>query len=284
MDAQLPPGTVWLVGAGPGDPELITLRGLDRLRRADVVLYDALIHPDLLRHARPDAELIHVGKRGYCVGSCKQDDIHRLLVDLARAGKSVCRLKGGDPCVFGRGGEEAEHLAAAGIAFEIVPGVTAALAACAAAAVPLTHRGAGRSVALVSGHFDPDSPECDLDWGALARVGTAVFYMGLRHLEKLADRLTGAGLAADTPAAVIASATLPGQRVIDGPLSDVARLAREAGLQAPAVFVVGPAVRYRARLLSSVGQVANLPFGEEADYKAAPQKQAHTDAEQGVSP
>src|SRR5438093_8707337 len=188
------PGAVYLVGAGPGSPELITVRGLNLLRAADVVVYDALVHRDLIAAARPDAEFVFAGKRGYCVGSTLQETINDVLVNRARHGLAVVRLKGGDPCVFGRGGEEAEYLAERGIPFEIVPGVTTALGACAAASIPLTHRDAGQAVALVTGHFDPDSPECTLDWDGLARMSNIIVYMGLRHVEKIANRLMHAGM------------------------------------------------------------------------------------------
>jgi uroporphyrin-III C-methyltransferase len=245
------PGIVYLVGAGPGDPELITVRGLRLLRRADAVLYDSLISPELLEECRSDAERIHVGKRGYCVGSYRQEDINERLVELAWQGKTVCRLKGGDPFVFGRGGEEAEFLAAHGVPFEVVPGVTSALGACAAASIPLTHRDCGQSVTLVTGHFDPDTPACTLDWPALARLRNLVFYMALRHLEKIAVRLIAAGMDSQTPAAVIESATTHAQRLVDGPLFSLPRLARQAEIQAPALIVVGEAVRCRS-ILSGV--------------------------------
>ncbi|MDY3562111.1 uroporphyrinogen-III C-methyltransferase [Gemmata sp. JC673] len=244
------PGVVYLVGAGPGAADLITVRGLRILRSADAVLYDALLAPDLLHEAKPGAERVAVGKRGYCVGSTRQEAIHEALVRLAREGKSVCRLKGGDPCVFGRGGEEAEALAGAGVPFEIVPGVTAAIGACAAALIPLTHREDGQSVTLVTGHHDPDSPEGALDWAALARLPGIAFYMAVRHVTGIARQLVGHGMTADTPAAVIESGTLPGQRVIEGPLDRIGRLADEAGVRAPAVLVVGNVVRRRARLLA----------------------------------
>ncbi len=234
---------VTLVGAGPGAADLITVRGLRALRAADVVLYDALVAPELLAEARPDAELVHVGKRGYCVGSTRQEHINDLLVQFAREGKAVCRLKGGDPFVFGRGGEEAEVLAAAGIPFEVVPGVTAALAAAAAAKVPLTHRAAGQSVALVTGHFDPDSPDCTLDWDALARLTAVVFYMAVRNVGKIAARLVDAGLSPDTPAAVVEAASTPRERVVVAPLLRIANEA--AGVEGPAVFMVGEPVRMR---------------------------------------
>jgi uroporphyrin-III C-methyltransferase len=248
LDITPRPGTVYLVGAGPGAADLITVRGLRLLRAADVVCYDALGCADLLAEARPGAELVHVGKRGYCVGSTRQEAIHDVLVDRARRGLAVVRLKGGDPCVFGRGGEEAEHLAAHGIPFEIVPGVTTAVGACAAANIPLTHRDSGQAIALVTGHHDPDGPDCTLDWPALAGLSNLVVYMGLRHLPRIAAKLADSGMSPDTPAAVIENATLPGERVIDGTLADIAALAAGARVQAPAVVVIGDCVRHRHAL------------------------------------
>lgn len=242
------PGVVYLVGAGPGAADLITVRALRLLSSADVVLYDALLSPDLLAETKQGAELVSVGKRGYCAGSTRQETIHDALIRYARAGKSVCRLKCGDPCIFGRGGEEAEALAADGVPFEIVPGVTAAAGACAAAGIPLTHRAVGQAVALVSGHHDPDSPDCTLDWDTLARLPAVAFYMAVRHVGGIARRLIGAGLAPDTPAALIESGTLPGQRVVTGTLDRIGDLATELGVQAPAVFVVGHVVRRGANL------------------------------------
>lgn len=241
------PGTVYLVGAGPGAPDLITVRGLRILRAADVVLYDALVSPELLSEARPDAELASVGKRGYCVGSTKQETINDALVRFAREGKTVCRLKCGDPCVFGRGGEEADVLADAEIPFEIVPGVTSAVGACAAAGVPLTHRAAGQAVALVTGHHDPGSPDCTLDWDALARMPGVVFYMASRHVAKIAAKLCDNGLSPDTPAMVIERGTLPDQRVTTASVRDFAR--GEEEVRGPAVFVVGEVVRFREKLI-----------------------------------
>jgi len=241
---------VYLVGAGPGAADLITVRGLRVLQSADVVLYDALISPELLHEAHPDAELIPVGKRGYCVGSTRQETINDALVRLARNGKSVCRLKCGDPCVFGRGGEEAEVLADAGVPFEIVPGVTSAVGACAAAGIPLTHRAAGQAVALVTGHHDPDSTDCTLDWDALARMPAIVFYMAVRHIAKIAAKLSDSGLSPRTPAAVIECATLPEQRVQTGDIAEIGRVTDAAAIHGPAVFVVGEVVRYREKLLT----------------------------------
>ncbi|HEY3789234.1 MAG TPA: uroporphyrinogen-III C-methyltransferase, partial [Urbifossiella sp.] len=196
-----------------------------------------------------DAERVYAGKRGYCVGSTLQETINDVLVNRARGGLKVVRLKGGDPCVFGRGGEEAEYLTERGVPFEFVPGVTTAVGGCASANIPLTHREAGQAVAFVTGHFDPDSLECMLDWPALARMSALMIYMGLRHLEKIAGRLMEAGLAPDTPAAVIANATLPNQIVIDGPLSLLAEEVRKAAVPAPALIVIGETVRYRSKLL-----------------------------------
>ncbi len=242
-------GVVYLVGAGPGAADLITVRGLWILRSADVVLCDALIAPDLLAEARPGAEIIAVGKRGYCVGSTKQETINDVMVRYARAGLSVCRLKCGDPCVFGRGGEEAEFLVDAGVPYEIVPGVTSAIGACAAAGIPLTHRDVGQAVTFVTGHHDPDSPDCTLDWDALARMPAVVFYMSVRHVGKIAERLIDNGLSPDTPAAIIESGTLPEQRVFVADLADIGPTAEASSIAGPAVFVVGAIVRYRDKLL-----------------------------------
>lgn len=241
------PGTVYLVGAGPGAADLITVRGLRVLRAVDAVLTDALLSPELLGEIRPDAERLHVGKRGYCVGSAKQETINDALVRLAREGKSVCRLKCGDPCVFGRGGEEAEVLAAAGVPFEIVPGVTAAVGALAAAKIPLTHRDVGPAVVLATGHSDPDSDDCTHDWDALARLPVVVFYMAVRHIAAIARRLGDAGLSPGTPAAVIQSGSLPEQQVVVGELATIAELS--ADVTGPAVFVVGEVVRWREKLM-----------------------------------
>jgi uroporphyrin-III C-methyltransferase len=267
---------VYLVGAGPGAADLITLRGLRILRSADVVLHDALLSPELLEEVGPHAEVVSVGKRGYCVGSTKQETINDALVRYAREGKSVCRLKCGDPCVFGRGGEEAEVLADAGVRCEIVPGVTSAVGALAAAGIPLTHRAAGQAVALVTGHHDPDSPDCTLNWGALARMPGAVFYMGVRHVAKIAQKLSDSGLAADTPSAVVESGTLPGQRVLVGDLSDIGGIAEGAAISGPAVFVVGEVVR-----LAQNPPPGPLPAGRGRKTPASCQRERTVDA---VSP
>ncbi len=255
------PGRVTLVGAGPGSPDLITVRGLRCLRSADVVLHDALIAPELLLEARPDAVLLHVGKRGYCVGSTTQETIHDALVRLARQGLSVCRLKGGDPCLFGRGGEEAEALVEAGIPFEIVPGVTAALGATAAAGIPLTHRAVGQAVAFATGHYDPESPDCTLDWAALAKMPVVVFYMAVRNLPAIAARLIAHGQSPATPAAVLENGTLDPQRAIVGELATIGELAVLENVAAPALLVVGEVVRYREKLLALSAQALSSSPG-----------------------
>ena len=247
MPAVPEPGCVALVGAGPGDPGLLTLRGLELLREADVVVYDYLASTELLRHARAGAELIFAGKRAG-QHTLPQQEINALLVGLAGAGKRVVRLKGGDPFVFGRGGEEAKALAEAGISFEVVPGVTSAVAVPAYAGIPVTHRGLASSLAIVTGHEDPNKAESAIDWGALTGIDTLVFLMGVGNLPRIARHLLSHGRAAATPAAVIQWGTLGTQRTVTGTLADIARRAEEAGLQAPAITVVGEVVTLRERL------------------------------------
>jgi uroporphyrinogen III methyltransferase / synthase len=240
--------TVHLVGAGPGDPGLLTVRAVELIAAADVVLYDRLIPLEALTHARSGAELIYVGKQGGGP-QMPQEEIDRLLVEHGRSGRRVVRLKGGDPLVFGRGGEEALVLREAGVEFEIVPGVTAGVAAPAYAGIPVTHRELASGVAFVTGHEDPDKPESMLDWGALARFpGTLVFYMGVRALPRIAERLQSEGRPADEPVAVIERGTLPGQRTLVATLADVADRAAAEGIRAPAVTLVGPVVALREDL------------------------------------
>ena len=242
----MPHGCVYLVGAGPGDPGLITVRGLECLRTADVVVYDFLANPRLLREARADAELIYVGKRG---GShtMRQPEINALLVEKALAGHTVCRLKGGDPFVFGRGGEEALAAADAGLAFEVVPGVTAGVAAPAYAGIPVTHRDATSSVAFVTGHENPAKAVSAVAWDKLATgVGTLVVYMGVKRLPTIVGELCANGLPATTPAALVQWGTMPGQRTVAGTLDTIVELA--ADIAPPAVLVVGNVVTLRERL------------------------------------
>ena len=237
-------GTVYLIGAGPGVPGLITAKGLEILRSADVVVYDRLVAPSLLAEAPPGAERVFVGKRPHSSGAdLAQSEINALLVERARRGLTVVRLKGGDPFVFGRGAEECEALRAAGVPFRVVPGVTSAIAVPAAAGIPVTHRRLASAFAVVTGH------ECEgvsnLDWEALARVPTLVVLMGLSALPEITARLLEHGADHDTPAAAIASGTLPAQRVVVATLATLAARVAEEGLEPPATVVVGEVVRVR---------------------------------------
>ncbi len=232
-------GKVYLVGAGPGDPELITVRGLRVLRAAEVVIYDRLVHPRLVAEAPAEAERICVGGHGEG-RRLPQEEINRLLVDRARAGKRVVRLKGGDPFVFGRGGEEVEALRAAGVPYEVIPGVTAAVAVPGAAEIPLTHRAYSSGFAVVTGH-ECQGPS-DLDWAALVRVPTLVVLMGLRRLSQITERLLAHGADPQVPAAVISRGTLEDQRVVVGTIAEIARKVAEAAVAPPATLVVGKVV------------------------------------------
>jgi len=238
-------GKVFLVGAGPGDPGLITVKGADCLARADVVVYDYLASPTLLAHANPDAEMIYVGKKGGD-HTLPQDGINALIVEKANQGNVVARLKGGDPFIFGRGGEEAEVLVAAGIPFEVVPGVTAAIGASAYAGIPLTHRDYTSDVAFVTGHEDPTKAESSVDWHALATgIGTLVFFMGVKNLPTIAANLVANGRSADTPAAVIRWGTTPKQKTVAATLGTIVDETRRAGIKAPAIIIVGGVVNLR---------------------------------------
>ena len=241
-------GHVALVGAGPGDPGLLTVRAVELIAEADAILYDRLAPAAALDGARGDAELVYVGKEPGAA-SVPQEEIGARLVEEARAGRTVVRLKGGDPFVFGRGAEEAAALREAGVSFEVVPGVTAGIAAPAYAGIPVTHRDAASAVAFVTGHEDPDKPESALDWDALARFpGTLVLYMGVGRLATIARALIAAGRPADEPAAVVERGTLPGQRTVLATLATIADRAAEEGVKPPAVTVVGAVAAERARL------------------------------------
>jgi uroporphyrin-III C-methyltransferase len=249
----LRPGHVWLVGAGPGDPGLLTLQALAALDAADVVVHDALIDPRVLKLVRAGASIERAGKRGGAP-SVPQDEISRRLIVLARAGKRVVRLKGGDPFVFARGGEEALALAEAGIPFRILSGVTAGLAGLVAASIPATLRGVNQAIILATGHA-ASGPE-GLDWAALARTGQPlVVYMAMHRLGEIAAALVAGGLAATTPAAVIASATLPDERILVAPLGKVAAEAERAQLDAPAILAVGAIVGARDALAEAVARL-----------------------------
>ncbi|MFP4474097.1 MAG: uroporphyrinogen-III C-methyltransferase [Desulfatibacillaceae bacterium] len=240
-------GKVYLVGAGPGDPGLITQKGVRCLNNADVVIYDYLAAEALLAHAGR-AERIYVGKKGGD-HTLSQEGINALIVEKARAGNRVVRLKGGDPFIFGRGGEEAEELVEAGVDFEIVPGVTSAIAAPAYAGIPLTHRRFTPTVAFVTGHEDPTKEGSLIDWAGLARgVGTLVFLMGVKNLPNIVDRLVRNGRAAETPAALVRWGTTTSQRTVTGTLSTIVERAREANMKPPAIIIVGGVIGLRQTL------------------------------------
>lgn len=238
MLKRIDPATVYLVGAGPGDPDLITVKGLNLLRIADVVVYDRLIHPDLLRHARRSAELIYVGKAPN-QRSSRQMEINQTLIDHARLGRIVVRLKGGDPFVFGRGGEECLALAAAGIRFQVVPGIASPVGVPAYAGIPVTHRGIASAFTVVTGH----TCRPDAGWPAPDRIGTLVILMGLGRLPRIARDLVESDWPGDTPVAVIESGTTGQQRTVVGTLVDVAERAK--GLEPPATIVIGEVVSLR---------------------------------------
>ncbi|HYF92565.1 MAG TPA: uroporphyrinogen-III C-methyltransferase [Symbiobacteriaceae bacterium] len=229
-------GIVYLIGAGPGDPKLITVRGLECLRRADAVVYDRLVAPELLQEARPGAELIYAGKAA-ANHAMAQDEINRLLAARAKEGKAVARLKGGDPFVFGRGGEEAGFLAGQGIRFEVIPGVSSAVAVPAYAGIPVTHRGVASSFAVVTGHAGT---------AGQVQADTLVLLMGLGNLGAIVQSLLDAGRPPGTPAAVISQGTGPGQHTVTGTLQNIAE--RAGGLRSPALIVVGEVVKLRETL------------------------------------
>jgi uroporphyrin-III C-methyltransferase len=240
MRRQAEPGTVYLVGAGPGDPDLITVRGLDLLGVADVVVYDRLIHPALLERSHPAAERIYVGKESGD-HTCSQEEINHILIDQARLGRSVVRLKGGDPFVYGRGGEECLALAAAGIPFHVVPGITSSISAPSAAGIPVTHRGVSSSFTVVTGHSCRRGE--DPDWTALARAGTLIVLMGLRRLPAITEQLIASGMDPSTPAAVVASATTRDQTTVVGDLRTIGIRSRR--LDPPATVIIGEVVSLR---------------------------------------
>ena len=242
------PGKVYLVGAGPGDPGLITLKGFRLLQKAEVVIYDFLANPELLKNVPPEAEIIYVGKKGGD-HTMSQGDINRLIVAKALEGKKIVRLKGGDPYIFGRGGEEAEELAKAQVPFEVVPGITSAIAVPAYAGIPLTHRRYNTSVAFFTGHEDPtkEGPAQDFSPG-IDQIGTLVFLMGVRNLSSIVERLAHRGVAPETPAALIQWGTTIRQKTVVGTLETIVQKSEEAGLTAPAIFIVGRVVALRDTL------------------------------------
>ena len=241
-------GKVYLVGAGPGDPGLITVKGQECIQKADVLIYDYLASPLLLKYARADAEILYVGKKGGD-HTLTQDKINELIIEKARQGNIVTRLKGGDPFIFGRGGEEAEELVAAGIAFEIVPGVTSAIAAPAYAGIPLTHRDFTSTAALVTGHEDPTKDETRINWEALAKgIGTLVFLMGVKNLPRITEKLMAHGMAKTTPVALVRWGTTTRQQTVSGTLETIVEDVKKANLKPPSIIVVGDVVNLRDRL------------------------------------
>lgn len=267
-------GTVYLVGAGPGDPGLLTVSGAELLSRAGVVVHDALVGPGILERIRPGAPRIDVGKKAGRP-SPRQAEINALLVRLARGHRVVVRLKGGDPFVFGRGGEEAEALQAAGIPWRIVPGVTSAVGVLASAGIPLTHRGAAASVRWLTGHRAGGGagapPPADVD-------ETVVVFMGLGRLEAIAAELVRAGRTPSTPAAVVSKGTLPGERVVVGTLADIARRTADAALTTPALIVVGEVVRLRERIIRDGGREEDIGLAPVAGPRARPSRLAEAPA------
>jgi uroporphyrin-III C-methyltransferase len=248
---DFPPGEVWLTGAGPGDPRLLTVLALHALSVADDVVHDALVDPRVLRLARQDAELIAAGKRGGRPSS-QQRDINEVLIERARQGRRVLRLKGGDPFVFGRGWEEASALTAAGVPFRVIPGLTSGLAAVALSGIPTTSRDTNHAVVLAAGHRAEDG-QSTADWAALAKLGQPILlYMPMTQLAEIAAALQAGGLAPETPAAVIQGASTPAERVVESTLSRVADDARAAGIGSPAIVVIGAIARLRENLLSGM--------------------------------
>jgi len=242
------PGWVWLAGAGPGDPGLLTLLALHGLRHADIIVYDALVGPGVLALARPGAALEYAGKRGG-KPSARQPDISLRLVQLAREGKRVLRLKGGDPFVFGRGGEEAMALVAAGIPFRIVPGISAGIGGLAYAGIPVTHRDINSAVTFITGHDTSGLVPDSVDWPSLAKGSPVlVIYMALKHIEGIAQRLLAAGRPPEEPVAVVSNATVAGQTVLETTLGACAAAVASSGIEPPALVVVGEVVRLRAAL------------------------------------
>jgi uroporphyrinogen III methyltransferase / synthase len=268
-------GRVILVGAGPGDPGLMTVRALQVIAQADVILYDKLIPPTALDGARPDALLLDVGKVGGGE-QVPQDETHRLLLTHAQEGKTVARVKGGDPFVFGRGGEEAQLCREHGIAFEVVPGVTAGIAGPAYAGIPVTQRNMAAAVAFVTGHENPDKlgaggSGSQIDWPALARFpGTLVFYMGVRALPRITEQLMLGGRSADEPVAIVERGTLPDQRTVNGTLETIAELAAAAAVKAPSVTIVGPV----AALSEELAWLGRGPLGDTTVTVTRPKAQA----------
>lgn len=263
-------GIVYLIGAGPGDARLLTIKGFQKIKEADVVVYDRLVNPKIVAEAQPEAERVYVGKKsGY--HSRKQEEINDILISRANEGKVVARLKGGDPYIFGRGGEETSALATAGVAFEVVPGVSSAHAVPAYAGIPVTMRGKSSSVAIVTGHQALDKQSAKIDWARIATgPDTLVFLMGLHNIASIASQLIKHGRSPETPVAVISQGTTAKQRTIVGELSDIAAKTRSKKLEPPGVIVVGDVVRFRERF----SWFENLPLFGKTILITRPRHQA----------
>jgi len=265
-------GKVYLIGAGPGDPGLITVKGLKCLGEADVVIYDYLVSPELLRHTRKDCRLLYVGKKGGD-HSVSQPEINRMIVEEAKKGATVARLKGGDPFIFGRGGEEAEVIASERIEFEVVPGVSSAIAAPAYAGIPMTHRDFTSTLCFVTGHEDPMKADSHINWKGLSTIGTLAFLMGVKNLPSIIGNLIANGKDPQTPAALVRWGTTPDQQTVTGTLEDIERKAEEAGFRPPSIFVIGEVVKLRDTLswfetkpLFGKGIVITRPVEQSQDF------------------
>lgn len=257
-------GTVFLVGAGPGDPDLLTVKAFKLIQQAECLVYDRLVSAEIVALANPDAEKIFVGKQNgfHCV---PQDQINQLLIDLAESGKNVVRLKGGDPYIFGRGGEEAEQLSASDIAFEVVPGITAAAGCSAATGIPLTHRDHAQSVKFITGHLKQG--DLKHDWSDLAKSGqTLVFYMGLNALSTISSRLIEHGCSPDLPAALVQDGTTKNQRLLTGTLSNIEHRCKEAEFQSPSLIIIGSVVSLAKTLGSWPDEAEKLAPVFQAAY------------------
>ena len=271
---ELLPGWVWLCGAGPGDPGLVTLHALNALRQADVIVYDALVAEPILDWAKPQAERIYAGKRGG-KPSANQRDISLRLVDLAKAGKRVLRLKGGDPFVFGRGGEEGQTLVQHGIPIRIIPGISAGIGGLAYAGIPVTHRDVNQSVTFVTGHDQSGQTPSSLNWQAISDGSQVlVIYMALKHIERITNELLCAGRGADEPVAVVTSATLPQQRVLESTLGSLVADIQAAALEPPAIICVGRSVLMRQALdwmsmIKGIGPRNTDPLGRGRPAEAS---------------
>ncbi len=272
------PGWVWLTGAGPGDPGLMTLHAAHGLGQADVIVHDALVGDGVLSLARPDAVIEYAGKRGG-KPSARQRDISDRLIELARGGARVLRLKGGDPFVFGRGGEEALALAGAGIPFRVIPGISAGVGGLAYAGIPVTHRDVNHAVTFITGHTASGEVPGGLDWAAIARGSPViVLYMAMKHLSRIAGLLMEAGRPAEEPVALVSRATTPEQRVLETTLRDADRVARAEAFEAPSIIVIGDAVRLRAGLDwqgAAMGRALDPdPLGSAAPASPSPRDDA----------